>query len=171
MPGEDLERTAAGALRYRSRIDDVLVHTNGEKSNAQAIESMVVARAGAAIDQFVVAGSGRRRPACLVVWKQEPPAEEDRDALRRAIDETNNELPRQSQLHHGLVLPLSPSERVRIPLSPKGTVIRRAVEEVFQNDLDQLYRIAEDLNSEPRNRRLPVAEASCSASSSDLRKL
>jgi long-subunit acyl-CoA synthetase (AMP-forming) len=143
------ERTASGALRYRSRIDDVLVHTNGEKTNAQAIETRVVARAGGAIDQLVVAGSGRRRPACLVLWKREPPAEEDRDALRRAIDETNKELPRQSQLHHELVLSLSPSESERIPLSPKGTVIRKAVEEVFRNDLDQLYRLTEDLKSNP----------------------
>ena len=128
-------------LRYRSRLDDVLVHVNGEKSNALAIERMVLARAGTAVDQFVVAGSGRRRPACLVLWKHESPSAEDRVALSHR--RTNKELPRHSQLQHELVLSLSASERARIPLSPKRMVIRRAVEEIFRNDLDELYCHAE----------------------------
>jgi long-subunit acyl-CoA synthetase (AMP-forming) len=136
----------SGGLRYRNRVDDVLVHVNGEKSNALAIERILLARAGDAIDCVVVAGSGRRRPACVVVWKQDPPTADDRDALRRAIDQANSELPRHSQLHHELVLALAPSERVRIPLSPKGTVIRTAVEDVFRKDLDELYRDAEAVN-------------------------
>jgi acyl-CoA synthetase (AMP-forming)/AMP-acid ligase II len=147
---DTFDRAASGAFRDRSRLDDVLVHVNGEKSNALAIEQMVLARAGAAIDQFVVAGSGRRRPACLVFWKHGAPRAEDRVALRRAIDETNKELPRHSQLQHELVLPLAVSERARIPLSPKGTVIRRAVEEIFCNDLDQLYCHAEALWNQSR---------------------
>ena len=140
---DTFDRIASGALRYRTRLDDVLVHINGEKTNALAIEQMMRARVCAAIDQFVVAGSGRRRPACLVLWKQETPAAENWDALHRAIDEANKELPRHSQLHHELVLPLATCDRVRIPLSPKGTVIRRAVEEVFRRELDQLYCHAE----------------------------
>lgn len=143
----------SGALHYRNRLDDVLVHVNGEKSNALAIELLVRARAGAAIDQFIVAGCGRRRPACLVVWKHGRPLAEDWDALHRAIDEANKELPRHSQLRHELVRPLATSESVRIPLSPKGTVNRRAVEEVFRDDLDQLYRHAEDLKSDNRKGR------------------
>jgi hypothetical protein len=106
---DTFDRAASDALRYRSRLDDVLVHVNGEKSNALAIERMVLARAGTAVDQFVVAGSGRRRPACLVLWKHESPSAEDRVALSRAIDETNKELPRHSQLQHELVLSLSAS--------------------------------------------------------------
>ncbi len=140
---DTFDRAASDALRYRSRLDDVLVHVNGEKSNALAIERMVLARAGTAVDQFVVAGSGRRRPACLVLWKHESPTAEDRVALSRAIDQTNKELPRHSQLHHELVLSLSASERARIPLSPKRMVIRRALEEIFRNDLDRLYCHAE----------------------------
>ena len=78
-----------------------------------------------------------------MLWKHESPSAEDRVALSRAIDETNKELPRHSQLQHELVLSLSASERARIPLSPKRMVIRRAVEEIFRNDLDQLYCHAE----------------------------
>lgn len=139
----------SGALRYRNRIDDVLVHVNGEKSNAPAIEQMVMGHASTAIDEIVVCGSGRRRPASLVVWKRHSPTDEDRAALRRAIDKTNKELPRHSQLQHELVLQLAPFERVRIPLSPKGAVIRKAVEEIFRDELDRLYRGAEVLKSEP----------------------
>ncbi len=139
----------SGALRYRNRIDDVLVHVNGEKSNAPAIEQMVMGHAITAIDEIVVCGSGRRRPACLVVWKRDSATDEDRAAVRRAIDETNKELPRHSQLQHELVLPLAPFERARIPLSPKGAVIRKAVEEIFRDELDQLCRGAEALKSEP----------------------
>lgn len=162
---DTFDRTASGALRYRTRLDDVLVHINGEKSNAPAIEQMMRARAGAAIDQLVVAGSGRRRPACLVLWKQETPSAEDWDALHRAIDEANKELPRHSQLHHELVLPLAPCDRVRIPLSPKGTVMRRAVEEVFRSDLDELYSHAESLKSKRCEPALSVAGAFCGANS------
>jgi long-subunit acyl-CoA synthetase (AMP-forming) len=165
---DTFDRAASGALRYRNRFDDVLVHINGEKSNAPAIEQMVLARAGAAIDQFIVAGSGRRRPACLVVWKYETPATEDCNSLRYAIDEANKELPRHSQLHHELVLQLARSEGERIPRSPKGTVIRRAVEEVFRHDLDQLYRYAEDVKSKSQNTAFPVAGALSSATSGEV---
>lgn len=140
---DTFERTPSGTLRYRNRLDDVLVHVNGEKTDALAIETMLGARAGEVINRCVVTGSGRRRPACLVLWKHDRPTAEDWNALRRAIDETNERLPRYSQLHHELVLPLPASDHVRIPLSPKGTVMRRAVEEAFSRDLDQLYRQAE----------------------------
>jgi long-subunit acyl-CoA synthetase (AMP-forming) len=142
-------RAASGGLRYRNRVDDVLVHANGEKSNAPEIERLMLARAGAVIDQLIVAGSGRRRPACLALWKRHPATDGDRGTLRWAIEETNRELPRHSHLHHQLVLELVPSDRARIPFSAKGTVIRKAVEEVFRNNLDQLYRDAEALKSEP----------------------
>jgi long-subunit acyl-CoA synthetase (AMP-forming) len=144
---DTFDRAPSGALRYRNRIDDVLVHVNGEKSNAPAIEQMVLARASSAIDEIVVCGSGRRRPACLVVWKRHSPAADDCAVLGRAIDETNKELPRHSQLQHELVLPLAPSERLRIPVNPKGAVIRKAVEEMFHDELDQLYLHAEALKS------------------------
>jgi long-subunit acyl-CoA synthetase (AMP-forming) len=145
---DTFDRAPSGALRYRNRVDDVLVHVNGEKSNALAIEQMVLARASSAIDEIVVCGSGRRRPACLVVWKRHSPATDDCAVLGSAIDETNKQLPRHSQLQHELVLPLAPSERLRIPVNPKGAVIRKAVEEMFRDELDQVYRHAEALKSE-----------------------
>jgi long-subunit acyl-CoA synthetase (AMP-forming) len=141
---DTFDRSASGALRYRNRLDDVLVHINGEKSNALAIEQSLRARVGDAVEQLMVAGSGRRRPACLVLWKEGRPVAEDWDDLHQAIYAVNQELPRHSQLRHDLVLPLASSDRMRIPLSPKGTVNRRALQEVFRHDLDELYRQAEE---------------------------
>jgi len=155
---DTFDRTASGALRYRNRLDDVLVHINGEKSNALAIEQMVRARVGGAVEQLIVAGSGRRGPACLVLWSDGRPFAEDWDELCRAIDRVNKELPRHSHLRRELIQPLTTSDRARIPLSPKGTINRKAVEEVFRNDLDQLYRRAEDSKSEHGKQLFPRQE-------------
>ncbi|AUX44867.1 uncharacterized protein SOCE26_063370 [Sorangium cellulosum] len=143
-PGKDFPtrdtflRTASGAYRYQTRLDDILVHVSGEKSNALAIEQALLGRLRGRVEHVVVVGAGRLRLACVVAWRNEPTAE-DRGALSDALAHVNAGLPGHSQLHEDLVLSLAPSSGVRLPLSPKGTVLRNRAEQELAAELEQLY--------------------------------
>jgi acyl transferase domain-containing protein/surfactin synthase thioesterase subunit/acyl-CoA synthetase (AMP-forming)/AMP-acid ligase II len=151
-------RTSSGAVRYQSRIDDIVVHASGEKSNAPAIEQLLKRRLGARVEQLAVLGAGRLRLACAIAWKQEPTSE-DRAALSAAIAEANLELPGCSQLGEDLVLSLAPSSGRALPLNAKGTVMRRRAEQELAADLDQLYARRTDEALAGRWRQMPAKDA------------
>lgn len=138
------ERTPAGTYRYQARLDDLVVHASGEKSDAPAIERKLMGRVPSTVGRIVIVGAGRLRLACLVHWK-EFPTETDMASFRQALRETNPELPAHSQLQEERLLHLSPAEGERIPLNLKGTVIRRSVEQVFRAELSELYETHQKL--------------------------
>lgn len=138
---DTFQRTSAGAYRFQIRLDDILVHPSGEKSNAPAVEQLFGARLPACVERVTVVGSGRMRLACIVQWRSEPSADDHR-ALHEAIALVNTELPGHSRLDDDLILSLSPAQAARLPLSAKGTVIRGRAEQEFAQELEQLYREA-----------------------------
>ncbi|WP_437669739.1 SDR family NAD(P)-dependent oxidoreductase [Sorangium sp. So ce131] len=143
-PGQDFPtrdtflRAASGAYRYQTRLDDIVVHVSGEKSNALAIEQALLGRLRGRVEHVAVVGAGRLRLACVVQWRDEPTAE-DRGALSDALAHVNAGLPGHSQLHEDLVLSLAPSSGARLPISPKGTVLRSRAEQELAAELEQLY--------------------------------
>jgi thioester reductase-like protein/aryl carrier-like protein len=114
-----------------------LVHVSGEKSNALAIEAMLLSKLGEWIAHAAVIGAGRLRLAVILQWKREP-SEADHAALSRGLAAINAELPAHSHLHEDLLLLLPAGDR-RLPLTPKKTVARNKAEVEFRAELERLY--------------------------------
>jgi len=138
FPTADLFHRSAGGYRYVGRVDDILVHTTGEKSNALVIEHMLLTRLSTLIEHAAVVGAGRLRLACILLWRHSPSAA-DHQALLLGIAEINAELASHSQLHSDLLLLLSPAQAHRLPLTGKKTVARAKAASEFQAELAQLY--------------------------------
>lgn len=142
--GDIFRRTPAGAYRYESRADELIVHSTGEKSNALFIEQALLARLRHLLDQALIVGGGRLHLACVVQWKRSP-GDEDRRALSQAIEQLNAELPAYSKVHERMVLYLSPDDGRRLPLTGKGTVMRKRAEQELKDEIAALYNGAVDL--------------------------
>jgi thioester reductase-like protein/acyl-CoA synthetase (AMP-forming)/AMP-acid ligase II/aryl carrier-like protein len=138
VTGDIFERVAPGRYRYVNRIDDIIVHSTGEKSNALAIEHLLLARLGELVERAAVVGRGRLRLACILVFKREPRAE-DQETIRAALVSANAELPSHSQLHPELVVVLKPTEAARLPMTAKRTVARLRAERELEVELEHLY--------------------------------
>jgi acyl-coenzyme A synthetase/AMP-(fatty) acid ligase/nucleoside-diphosphate-sugar epimerase/aryl carrier-like protein len=139
FPTRDLfHRCADGGYRYVSRVDDILVHASGEKSNALVIEQMLLARLGALIEHAAVVGAGHLRLACILLWRRVPTAA-DHEALLQGITDINTELAAHSRLHADMLLLLAPAHADRLPLTGKKTVARRQAEVEFHAELARLH--------------------------------
>jgi acyl-coenzyme A synthetase/AMP-(fatty) acid ligase/nucleoside-diphosphate-sugar epimerase len=131
-----LQRGPSGGYRHLGRHDDIVVHATGEKSSAAVIEQMLLSRLRDLIDRCAFLASGRLRPVCVLQLKRQPDAA-DRAAVFAALEQTNADLPGHSRLHRDMVLLLAPGEK-RLPVTAKGTVMRRQAEVDLEAELAAL---------------------------------
>ncbi|CAK7233936.1 putative NRPS-like protein biosynthetic cluster [Sporothrix curviconia] len=130
--------------RYEGRIDNVLVLSNGEKVQPQAMELAIVA--SPLVADALVVGQGRFQTAVLV----QPAEAVDMadvsaflDAIAPFIDEANRAAPAHAQIHANFVLVGSPSTKAFVRTG-KGTVRRGPTIELYKTELDELYARAEE---------------------------
>lgn len=126
-------------FKYYGRKDDILVLDNGEKVNPIPLEQHV--QGHPAVKGALVIGNGRIQPALLV-----EPRETLLEAAERAdylemlwprIKESNAYVPGQGRITQDKVvcaLPEKPFIR-----AGKGTVIRKATEAAYKDEIEQLY--------------------------------
>lgn len=139
--GDVFLRTSTGAYRHQSRMDEIVVHSTGEKSNAVVIERALLSRLRHLLDHVLITGTGRLHLACVVQWKSTPAAE-DRRALAQVIAQANAELPAQSRIYPTMVLSLEPGSGRRLPVTGKGTVMRKKAEQELGAEIAELYAVA-----------------------------
>ena len=107
-----------GGYCYESRTEDILVHETGEKSNALAIELMLLAEFGDLIEHVAIIGNGRLRLACVMLWKAQPTAA-NYEQLLQGLTKINAGLPTHSHVQKSLLLLLLPEQGYRLPLTGK----------------------------------------------------
>ena len=132
--GDLFQQTPDGAYRYISRTDDIIVHSNGEKSNAHVIEQIILSCLSSVVHHVLVTGSGRLRPACILQIKKELTAEV-RTQIVMAFEHINQTLPGYSRIPKDFILVLAPSASLSLPVTAKNTVRRRDAEALFQQEL------------------------------------
>lgn len=128
----------AGRYRFVSRVDDILVHSTGEKSNALVIEQLLLERVGSLIETATVVGEGRLRLAAILLWRR-PATADDHQALRHGIADVNAKLPAHSRLQAQMLLHLPPEQAQRLPRTAKKTVARSKAADEFRDELDRLH--------------------------------
>ncbi|CAK7213590.1 putative NRPS-like protein biosynthetic cluster [Sporothrix bragantina] len=128
--------------RYEGRIDNVLVLSNGEKVQPQAMELAIVA--SPLVADALVVGQGRFQTALLV-----QPMEVVADtasflaSVLPFIDEANRVAPAHAQIHADFVLVGNPATKPFVRTG-KGTVRRGPTIELYKEELDALYARAEE---------------------------
>ncbi|KIK55529.1 hypothetical protein GYMLUDRAFT_837603 [Collybiopsis luxurians FD-317 M1] len=129
------------------RVDDVLIHSSGEKTVPGPFEEFV--SKSPCIIGAVMFGRQRDQPGVLL----EPSAEHQidvkdesqvaafRNKIWPVIEEANKLMPTFSKVYKEMILAASPSKP--LPRAGKGTVLRKAAYEQYQEEINQIYDAVE----------------------------
>ncbi|KAI7865365.1 hypothetical protein BDF14DRAFT_1730514 [Spinellus fusiger] len=128
-----------GCYNYVSRIDDILVMKNGEKTNPLLIEADL--RTCAIIKQCVVFGEDRTFVGTLIELSPEKcqnySSDEIMEIVYSAVDAANKKAPSHSIIFKPMVriLPLGS----HLPTTDKNSIIRKRANIQFKDTIDHMY--------------------------------
>ena len=130
---------------YRGRSDDMIVFSNGEKFNPNAMEATLCSHPE--VRGAVVVGQARFQPAALLELKGKAPdsdqaKKEFLDSLAPYIEKSNERAPAFAKLqrdHVAFTKPEKPMVR-----ADKGTIKRVATSKEYAGEIDKLYADAEE---------------------------
>lgn len=135
--------TIPGLWRYSGRADDIITLSNGEKLNPITMEHLIESQQD--VQAVLVTGQGRFRTALLVEARNPPATKTEKDKLLERIwplvQQANDDCPAHGRISRDLIVFTSAAKPFQ--RSGKGTVQRRLTIELYQNELDDVYRLAE----------------------------
>ncbi|KAH8891456.1 male sterility protein [Thozetella sp. PMI_491] len=122
------------------RKDDVIVHSNGEKTMAGGVATLL-GDSGAVVARAAVFGTNRLCTAAIleVRWEAIGDADEKtvEDMVWEAVQACNQQIPKHSRIDRSLILILGRGEA--LPVTPKRTVRRKAAWELYGGRVDVLF--------------------------------
>ncbi|KAJ3715279.1 hypothetical protein DFJ43DRAFT_1007325 [Lentinula guzmanii] len=132
------------------RIDDVIIHSNGEKTVPAPIESII--SASPLINGAVMFGRQRDQagillepsPTYSIDVKNEAEVSRFRNLIWPAIEEANLVAPSFSRLYKEMILVTDPEKP--LPRVGKGTIAKKAALALYEQEINELYD-AVDSNS------------------------
>ncbi|KAK5679509.1 hypothetical protein LTS10_008330 [Elasticomyces elasticus] len=122
----------SGLFVLQGRKDDLLVHSNGEKTNALALQMAL--DSCPSISKSAVVGTGRAATAAIVEIVDNANEEETLDT----IEQICCGFPTHSRLSRSLVYILTKGRT--LPVTPKGSVRRKEVEKLYGAEIKEMYR-------------------------------
>ena len=143
--------TRAGWWRSTGRIDDVVIMSDAKKLNPIPYEAVIEQQP--AIATALICGTGRPRPAVLVQprpghWPALESEQEERsfiDAIWAHFEKANNEAgPVHGRLIKELVI-VTKQSKPMARAGGKDNVQRKASLRLYQDEIDEAYRRAEEL--------------------------
>ncbi|KAF9000290.1 putative nonribosomal peptide synthetase [Cyathus striatus] len=145
--------------RIVGRIDDVIIHSSGEKTVPAPMESILLSYP--TIRGAVMFGHKHDQAGVLLEVMGEVPIDvnNQRDVARvrgqvwPIIEEANKSLPAYSRVFKEMVLIASPTKP--LPRTAKGTVIRKSALKLYETEIEALYQKMETSNVE--NVSAPIA--------------
>lgn len=129
-----------GLWTHRSRIDDVIVFLNGEKTNPISFEQEVTRHSEV---RSALVGGQQRFEACLIIEpvNTSPLSEEEKAKLIERIwpvvDDANTRCPAHAKVSKSRILIGDPS--IPFPRAGKGTIQRQAAMNLYAEQIDELY--------------------------------
>jgi nucleoside-diphosphate-sugar epimerase/aryl carrier-like protein len=141
---------------YRCRKDDVIVLSNGEKVAPALIEATLMS--DPLVKGAMIVGRGMFQPAALIDLAQEPPkgAKERYKMVQRllqVISEANQHAPAHGKLDHYHILFADPNKP--ICYLGQGKIQRYKTYQLYENDIKELYRAAENASEQVGLRDIP----------------
>ena len=130
--------------QFSSRVDDIIVLSNGHKFNPVTAESIVQEHplvAGA-----LIVGLGRFQPALLVELKS-PDANSVAviDSIWPTIERANARLPGQGRISRNKIIVVARGKPFH--RTAKGTIVRKLTEKDFVHEIERLYTDADDVTT------------------------
>ncbi|KAJ4469195.1 putative aminoadipate reductase [Lentinula aciculospora] len=125
------------------RLDDVLIHSSGEKTVPAPFEDVV--NKSPLIIGAIMFGRQRDQPGVLLEPSPEnqidvnDPAEVSsfRNKIWPVVEEANKRVPAFSKVYKEMILVASPTKP--LPRAGKGTIMRKAAYDQYENEIDQMY--------------------------------
>lgn len=129
----------SGTFVLQGRKDDILVHDNGEKTHAGALQ-MSLEESDPVIVKAVVFGSGKPCTAAVIevtgeTWTLGPGVAEER--IWQAATKCNDTVARHSQIDRAMLLILGNGQS--LPVTPKGNVRRKEAWKMYGDRIEMLY--------------------------------
>ncbi|KAF8898628.1 hypothetical protein BD779DRAFT_1431987 [Infundibulicybe gibba] len=136
--GDLFQEAAPGSYVFRGRDDDWIKSENSLRCDTKAIEDNVRATCGNLIAECVVVGSGRPSPVMFI----EPASNVEESKLKKEIIRKTRLFHSRRYLHEritstNMIVIVSPGTLPRT--ATKGNIRRKAVEEAYKTQLDQIY--------------------------------
>ncbi|CAK4026524.1 acetyl- synthetase [Lecanosticta acicola] len=131
----------ADCWRYRGRLDDIIVLSNGEKINPTAAERLIAREE--TVQSALIVGASREQPALLVEPADIPglELEKRRASIVQAVEYANEILPAHAQIHESHIRVLEPSESFL--RSAKGEIRRAPTTDALCDLITQVYDSAD----------------------------
>ncbi len=128
--------------RHEAQVDDLIVASNGAKFNP--LNMQVQVQQHPEVKFALLTGDRRFQPA-LIIQLQDPRTSNDskqrtREEIWPMVSKMNAEFPIQGRVMESLIMFTSPGKD--LPTAGKRTVQRAAAIQLYQPELDELYRMA-----------------------------
>ena len=141
--------TKANHWLYRGRDDDIIVFLNGEKLNPVTIEGTL--RSHPKVASALVVGAGRMQPAVILELSGGTPEVYDErekliDQIWPTVVEANKESVAHGHIDRHYIMLATPDK----PFfkAAKGTIQRPLTVNLYKEEIDQLYEMAESASAE-----------------------
>ncbi|KAI0080249.1 acetyl-CoA synthetase-like protein [Panus rudis PR-1116 ss-1] len=136
--GDLFIEAAPGSYVSRGRDDDWIKSENSLRCDTKAIEDNVRATCGDLVSECIVVGNGRPSPSLFV----EPKVEMSEDKLKKEILRRTRHFHSRRYLHESITSPkfiFIVAQNSLPRTTTKGNIRRRAVEEAYREQLDEVY--------------------------------
>ena len=137
------------------RIDDVLVLSNGEKINPVSFEKLLESHPW--VKGAIVVGEGQFQTGLIL--EPQPDSEINSDefinSVWPAVEKANAQYPAHGRVWRSMIM-LAPKEKPFVR-APKGSVMRRATTQLYENEIKALYTKEEEEEEEEED---PAANSS-----------
>ncbi|KAJ7110104.1 hypothetical protein C8R44DRAFT_743400 [Mycena epipterygia] len=136
--GDLFQEVAPGHYVSRGRDDDWIKSENSLRCDTKSIEDNARMMCGSLIGECIVVGSGRPSPVLFV----EPNTDMDSEKLKKEIIRKTRQFHSRRYLHERITsttrIVIVPPKTLPRTLT-KGNIRRKAVEEAYKSQLDQIY--------------------------------
>lgn len=124
----------SGLYVLQGRKDDIVIHSNGEKTNALPLQ-IAIQECHPAIHKVVVFGTDK--PCTSAIMEISKEAQVDLENVFTAIDQACESFPSYSRVDRSLILVLKQEET--LPVTPKGNIRRKEAQKLYGERLEDLY--------------------------------
>ncbi|KAL1301564.1 hypothetical protein AAFC00_005801 [Neodothiora populina] len=125
----------SGLYMLQGRKDDMLVHSNGEKTNALPLQ-MAIEECHPAIKKIIVFGTSKPCTSAVVELSKAQ-GHSDVEPILVAMEAACEAFPSFSRLNRSLILFLKDGET--LPVTPKGNVRRNEAKSLYGGQVEELY--------------------------------
>ena len=128
----------SGFFVLQGRRDDLIIHTNGEKTNALPLQ-LDIQSSTKVINKVIALGQSRPN-VCLLVEVHEdydPSSALTRAHVWEAVQEVNERYSVHSRILESMIYILPEGDA--LPVTPKGNVKRNEAERIYASEIERLY--------------------------------